>query len=360
MAKKLKTAIIGLQHLHPENYLPHFQNCEDTEIVAVCDENAELVEAFGKRHSLAAFSSLEKMLEEVALDLAAIFLPHCDCLGAAQKCAQKGINLMIEKPIAQTPAQVREIAKIVEAANVKITTGYCWRYHPVIKAMKEIISQGAIGKPVSVEARLAAGKVERYIKGNASWMLEKAKSGGGPLYNLGVHWLDVLNYILADKVSDVCAVNTKTNTAYDIEDGTTAMLRFKGGATGVLQTSYIVPDCYPNGRDLYLGIKGTEGVLCYAPGYEGEAGSSAGGQSDVLEVYSDSPHLAGAAARRLVFNLDKTPGYSGYMGKAYIEDFAKAILEDTPVFITIEQAIDVLDVVEAIYKSDEQGGWVGI
>jgi len=292
--------------------------------------------------------------------MAAIFLPHCDCLDAARKCAKKGVHLMIEKPIAQTSEQVREIAKITKEANVKITTGYCWRYHPVIKAAKELIEQGAIGKVVSVEARLAAGKVDRYVKGNASWMLEKAKSGGGPLYNLGVHWLDVLNHILSDKVTDVCALNTKVSTDYDIEDGTTAMLRFAGGATGVLQTSYIVPDCYPNGRDLYIGIKGTDGVINYAPGYEGESGTAGGSQTDVLEIYSDSPKLKGAAARKLVFNLDKTSGYSGFMGKIYIEDFAKAILNDTSPFITIEESIDVLDVVDAIYQSDAQGKWIKI
>ena len=71
---------------------------------------------------------------------------------------------------------------------------------------------------VTVEARLAAGRVDRYIKGNAKWMLEKAKSGGGPMYNLGVHWIDLLCYLLKDTVEEVCAVNTKTSNDYDIED----------------------------------------------------------------------------------------------------------------------------------------------
>jgi predicted dehydrogenase len=340
--------------------MPHFVRCENTDVVAACEEKESLLKPFCEKHGVKGYTDIDKMLEEARPDIAAIFLPHCDCEEAAVKCARKGVHLMIEKPIAQTPAQVRKIAEVVKETGVKITTGYCWRYHPVVKAIKELIEQDAIGKVVSVEARLAAGKVERYINGGAEWMLEKAKSGGGPLYNLGVHWLDLLNYVLEDKVTDVCAINMKVNDKYDIEDGTVAMMRFAKGVVGVLDTSYIVPDCYPNGRDLYIGIKGTNGVLCYAPGYEGEAGSAGAGQSDVLEIYSDSDKLAGSASRRICFQLDKTAGYSGYMGRAYVEGFVDAITKDTEPFITIGEAIDVLDVVEAIYDSNDRGGWIKI
>jgi predicted dehydrogenase len=267
---------------------------------------------------------------------------------------------MVEKPIADTADQVRKVAEAVEENNVKITTGYCWRYHPVIRKMKECIRKGFIGKVVSVEARLAAGRVDRYIKGNSEWMLQKAKSGGGPMYNLGVHWIDILNYLLDDKVGQVCAVNTSSSDKYDIEDNSVAMLQFKSGIVGVLSTSYIIPDCFPNGRDLYLGIKGTEGVLSYAPGYEGEQGSGGATQTDVLDLYSDSRKLEGASGRHFVFNLDKVTGYSGYMGKAYVEGFVDAVVNDTDPLINISQAIEVLNVVEAIYESDSSGSWIKV
>jgi predicted dehydrogenase len=191
-------------------------------------------------------------------------------------------------------------------------------------------------------------------------MLERAKSGGGPMYNLGVHWIDLLCYLLEDYIERVCAVHTRTSDKYDIEDTSLAMLRFGKGAVGVLSTSYIVPDCFPNGRDLYIGIKGTKGVLSYAPRYEGEQGSSTAGQTDILELYSDSEKLAGSSARKFVFDLDRVSGYSGYMGKAYVDDFVDSIIEDREPSITISQAIDVLNVVEAIYKSDQRRSWVKV
>lgn len=358
--KMLNVAVIGLGHLHPRGYMSLFDNCPDTEVVAAFDNDKALLDSFCNDFGIEGYTDLDELLDTEKIDIAAVFLPHCDCADAAIKCADKGIHLLVEKPIARTVDEVRAVAEAVKRNNVKITTGYCWRYHPVIRAMKDHIEQGSIGNIVTVEARLAAGRVDRYVKGNSQWMLEKAKSGGGPMYNLGVHWIDVLCYLLRDNIEQVCAVNTKTSNEYDIEDTSVALLKFGKGAIGVLSTSYIVPDCFPNGRDLYIGIKGTEGVLSYAPRYEGEQGSSSAGQTDVLELYSDSEKLSGSSARKFVFDLDKVSGYSGYMGKAYVDGFVASIIEDREPFITIRQAIDILNVVEAIYKSDQSGSWVKV
>ena len=358
--KTLKVAIIGLGHLHPKAYMPLFENCPHTEVVAAFDKDEILLNSFCKDFGIKGYTDLDVLLESEKINIAAVFLPHCDCADAAIQCADKGIHLLVEKPIARTADEVRVVAEAVKRNHVKMTTGYCWRYHPVIKAMKDCIEQGLIGSIVTVEARLAAGKVDRYIEGNAQWMLERAKSGGGPMVNLGVHWIDLLCYLLQDNIQQVCAVNTKTSDTYDIEDTTVALLKFGKGAVGVLSTSYIVPDCFPNGRDLYIGIKGTKGVLSYAPRYEGEQGSSGAGQTDILELYSDSEKLSGSSARKFVFDLDRVSGYSGYMGKAYVDDFVGSIIEGREPFITINQAIDVLDVVDAIYKSDQRRSWVKV
>ena len=356
----LKVAIIGLGHLHPKGYMTLFENCAKTEVVAAFDKDKALLDSFCSEFGIRGYADLDAMLDREEINIAAVFLPHSDCADAAIKCADKGIHLLVEKPIARTVDEVRAVAEAAKRNEVKITTGYCWRYHPVVKAMKDAIEQGIIGSIVSVEARLAAGKVDRYITGNAKWMLEKAKSGGGPMYNLGVHWIDLLCYLLKDNIEQVCAVNTKTSDTYDIEDTSVAMLTFGKGAVGVLLTSYIVPDCFPNGRDLYIGIKGTKGVLSYAPKYEGEQGSGSAGQTDILELYSDSEALSGSSARKFVFTLDRVSGYSGYMGKAYVDDFVDSILDNREPFITIGQAIDVLNVVDAIYKSDQTRSWVKV
>lgn len=359
-ANTLNVAILGLGHLHPRGYMALFNGCSRTRVVAAFDTNEALLRPFCTDFNVRGYTSLSHLLEQESIQIAAIFLPHSECAEAAVTCAERGVHLLVEKPIARTVDEVKRVAAAAKTHGVKITTGYAWRFHPVVRTMKELIAQGAIGDIVSVEARLAAGKVERYIKGNAGWMLQKERSGGGPMYNLGVHWIDLLCHVLEDSIEQVCAVNTKTSDAYDIEDSSVALLRFSKGPVGLLSTSYIVPDCFPNGRDLYIGIKGTKGVLSYAPRYEGEQASGTTAQTDILELYSDSEKTAGASARKFVYTLDTVSGYSGYMGMAYVNDFADAVLMDREPTITVEQAIRVLQVVHAVYQSDRSHSWVTV
>ncbi|HQL61694.1 MAG TPA: Gfo/Idh/MocA family oxidoreductase, partial [bacterium] len=181
----LSVGIIGLQHLHPRSYMPLFKAVEETEVVCVAESDVQLREAFTDDFGVRGYSSWTEMLEKESLDLAAIFLPHVDCPDAAVACAEKGIHLLIEKPIAANRAGAEKIVAAAEKADVKLSVPYVWRYHPVAREMKSLIDRRVLGRIVGCEGRCAAGKVQRYIDGHAGWMLEKAKSGGGPMYNLG-------------------------------------------------------------------------------------------------------------------------------------------------------------------------------
>ena len=122
-----------------------FENCPKTEVVAAFDKDKALLDGFCKDFGIKGYTDLDELLDREKIDIAAIFLPHCDSADAAIKCADRGIHLLVEKPIAKTVDDVRLVAEAVRRNNVKITTGYCWRYHPVIKTMKDCIEQGSIG-----------------------------------------------------------------------------------------------------------------------------------------------------------------------------------------------------------------------
>ncbi len=350
--KQLNVGIIGLAHLHPRLYMPLLANCPDTKVVAVSEQNEQLLKSFCDDFAVKGYADYQKMIKEEKIDFVIIFLPHCDCAEAAIKCAAKGIHIIVEKPVAQTSKEAGKVAKAVEKYGVKFSTGYCWRLHPAAIQIKRLIDEGVIGDLVGGEARIAAGRIERYITGNSPWMLEKAKSGGGPMYNLGVHWIDLLRYMLNDDVKALVGRNVKVNQKYDIEDNSFAHLQFGKGMIVSLDVSYTVPDSFPFGRDLYIGLRGTKGTLSWAPAYEGS--------KDVVFVCSDAEGFAGAAKREYVFELDKVAGYSGYMGQAYINDFARAIIKNKKPYIDVADSVKVLNIVEAIYESDRQGCWIKV
>ncbi len=348
----LDVAIIGLGHLHPRSYMPLFKMVPELSVTAVMEPDTALREAFCSEFGVTGYSSLPALLAEAKPQIAAIFLPHADCPAAAAACAKAGANLMVEKPMAASAAGAAAIANAARKYKVMLTTGYCWRYHPVAQEIKRLVASGVIGKVVGGEGRIAAGRLQRYLDGHSPWMLEKKRSGGGPMYNLGVHWIDIFRYVLADEVESVCGRNVKINTRYDVEDNSFAHLQFRKGAVMALDISYTVPDAFPYGRDLYIGIRGTRGVISWAPAYEG--------QKDVLQVCSDDPAFAGAPRRSQEFELETVKGYSGTMGYRYVRGFADSILTKQAPFISGEDGVAALNVVEAVYRSAAQKRWVEV
>ena len=350
--KVLKVGIVGLGHLHPRSYMPLFAAEPATNVVAVVEQDGALRKPFCKDFNVKGYARLDPMLAAERPDVVAIFLPHADCPAAAVRCAERGIHLMVEKPVAASADGAARIVKAARKAGVKMTTGYAWRLHPVSREIRRLVRDGVIGDIVGGEGRCAAGRLTRYIDGHSPWMLQRARSGGGPMYNLGVHWIDLFRWILGDEVVEVSGRNVKVNTTYDIEDNSFAHLRFGKGAIVALDISYTVPDSFPYGRDLYISLRGTKGVISWAPAYEG--------QKDVLHVCSDAPALAGSPRRSQEFELEPVKGYSGYMGREYVRAFAEAVLTGAEPPITGEDGVAALNVVEAIYKSANEKRWMEV
>jgi predicted dehydrogenase len=321
-------------------------------VVAVVERDEALREAFVKDFGVTCYADLTMMLEQEKPAIAAIFLPHVDCPAAAIECARHGVNVMVEKPMAVSAEAAQAMVTAARAAGVKLTTGYCWRLHPVAEEIRRLVADGVIGDVIGAEGRCAAGRLTRYLDGHAPWMLEKAKSGGGPLFNLGVHWIDLFRWILQDEVAEVSGRNVRVNRYYDIEDNSFAHLRFAQGTVAALDISYTVPDSFPHGRDLYISLRGTRGVLSWAPAYEGS--------KDVLQICSDDPVMGGSPVRSMEFNLEPAKGYSGYMGREYLRGFIDAILHNSEPPISGEDGVAALRVVEAVYQSAAEKRWVAV
>jgi len=255
--------------------------------------------------------------------------------------------VVVEKPVANTAQGAREIVEACRRSGVLFSTPYVWRYHPVCREMKKFIASGVLGRIVSCEGRCAAGGLHRYIDGHAPWMLERTKSGGGPMFNLGVHWIDLYRWLLGSEIAAVIGKNVHVNRQYDIEDNSLAICTFENGATLALDISYTVPDSYPFGRDLYLAVRGTEGCLSFAPAFEGTR--------QTLFVCSNDPRFGGEPQRTIEFELPDTPGYSGAIGLQYVAEIADDILNRRQPSIGGNDAIKALEVAEAIYRSANTG-----
>lgn len=321
-------------------------------VAAAAESGEAVLDRFAGEFGLRAYRDWRAMLDSERLDLAALFLPHVECPEAAVACAGRGLHILVEKPMAATSAELRAAVAAARQAGVVLTAPYVWRCHPVTRQMRRFREAGILGQVVGCEGRCAAGRVHRYIEGNAGWMLEKRSSGGGPMHNLGVHWIDLFRWLLDDEVVEVVGKTVRVNQEYDIEDNSFALLTFSRGTVAALDISYTVPDSYPHGRDLYLGVRGTHGVLSWSPSFEGVR--------ERLFACSDAGEFGAAPRREISFELETAPGYAGVMGVEYLRELADAIRTGSEAPITGEDGLRALEVVEAIYESAETGRAVRI
>lgn len=351
-APNLSVGFLGLSHLHPRSYLPLFAAIPGASVVAVADANPDVLQPFVKDFPARGYADWRELLEREDLDLAVIFLPHADCPDAAVACAARGVNVLVEKPMAASAEGVRRMIAAAERAHVTLSTPYVWRYHPVARGMKELVQSGVTGRVVGCEGRCAAGRLARYTEAHAGWMLQKARSGGGPMFNLGVHWIDLYRWLLSDEVVEVIGKNVHVNRQYDIEDNSFALLTFSRGAVLALDISYTVPNSYPFGRDLYLSLRGDAGVLSWSPSFEGI--------KERLFVCSDAGEFADPSRQYREFELPQTAGYAGLMGQEFLRELVAAIRSHRPPAITGFDGLKALEVVEAIYRSAETGRNVNV
>lgn len=343
----LKAAFLGLSHLHPRSYVAHLNAISGITLVAVAEANLAVLEDFARDFPVRAYGDWRELLAKEQFDVAMIFLPHADCPEAAGACAARGLHVLVEKPMAASADGIRRMIAAADSSHVTLSTPYVWRYHPVTRQMKRLIDEGITGRVVGCEARCAAGRLSRYIEGNAGWMLQKARSGGGPMFNLGVHWIDLFRWLLADEVVEVSGKNLRVNQQYDIEDNSYALLTFSKGTILSLHASYSVPESFPFGRDLYLALRGENGVMAWSPSFEGTRES--------LFVCSDRGEYSQPSRQQVRFDLPPQSGYAGLMGLEYLTALVDSIRAGKPPAITGHDGLKALEVVEAIYQSADSG-----
>lgn len=349
-AKPLGLGLIGLHHQHPRWYHPLWSHLPQYRPLAVAEGDAEFLAAEKTFFGLDAYGDYRQVLDRRDVDVVIIWLPHSKMPQAVVDAAEAGKHVIVEKPCSSSVDGARRMLEVSRRhPKIKITAPYCWRTHPVSGEIRRAVDAGMLGEIVAMEGRLNAGGAHRYVTDHATWMLQSAERGG-PMWNLGVHWVDYFRWMTGRRVMSVCgqAVGPKGDPPRDIEDSAQAILKFEGGATAMLDISYCLPASYPGKRDIYVSLRGRLGGAAWAPAWEGT--------TDELLLVSEHPSVAPRdRCRKVRVESKSIPGYCGHMAWAFLADFASAIAEDRPPLVTPQDIFENLKVVDAFYRSLRTG-----
>src|SRR5690554_3026449 len=147
-----RVAVIGLGAIG----MAHVQaalNAPSADLVAVVDIDPARVEEVAATHDCRGFTSIESMVDLMDVDIAIVCTPDQLHVDAVRVVAQAGINILLEKPIATTVEDAREILRIVEEAGVAFTVGHCLRFDPKYVEIQRAIEGGSVGDLATVYAR---------------------------------------------------------------------------------------------------------------------------------------------------------------------------------------------------------------
>lgn len=255
--KRLKVGIIGAGNIFQTAHAPVFQHHPEVEVIAICDVNIDNAQQAAKRFNMPkVYTDYREMLQQHSdLDVIDICTPNVFHAEIAIAGLKAGMNVFIEKPDAIAPEMAIAMSREAERSGKILMAMRNNRFRPAVQFIKKYITSGQAGE-------IYTGRTgwirRRGIPGKGGWFTTKALSGGGPLIDLGVHFIDVAVWLMGNPrpVSVVGATYRKfadtelsdsvhsefgqkeNEGTFDVEDLSTGFIRFENGATLQVEFSW--------------------------------------------------------------------------------------------------------------------------
>lgn len=291
---------------------------------------------------------------------------HAEIVEAA---ATAGKHIYCEKPLAMNVAEAQRMVAAAERAGVKTQMTFNFRFYPAVLRAKQLVEEGFLGRIFSFRGRYYRSS---YIDPHKpiSWRQQKAVAGGGTLFDIGSHILDMLYYLLGEFASVQATLDTliaerptsagaSTRGIVDVDDIALMTLRTANGVLGVVDASRMGTGLT---NDIGFEIFGEKGALRFS-----------GLDPAWLEVYdvrdTDKP-VGGMRGFRKVETVhryagQKAPDWS--MAPDFVRthaecqyQFLKAIAEDRPAHPTLADGLHIQAVIAAAERSSLTGRWVEV
>jgi myo-inositol 2-dehydrogenase/D-chiro-inositol 1-dehydrogenase len=340
----MRVGILGLGkmgRLHLMNAL----RMDNATVVAVADQSKRnLRKARNLNSHLKTYDDYKKLIDSENLNAVIISLPNFLKEESILYALEKNLDIFVDKPLARNFPEAERIAKKVRAKDVRLMVGVNYRYIDSVQKLKKKVDEGQIGDAVIATLELIMNGpfshplVPQPVQ---EWWLNREKSGGGALIDLGYHLIDICNWMFGDLELSYSTLGHGYNLP--IEDSATLILRStKTGTRCVMNVGWFSRIIFPR-FNFRVNMHGTNGYIStdqFAP------------RNFYLNSAKEAlSNIAKRVTGRKINLLSYTYYYNSFA--KVLENFFDDVTKDEDSSVSLDGQIEVIKLIEDAYKKHE-------
>lgn len=338
----MKYALIGCGRISTNHIKAAVNN--QLEIVAVCDVLPEKMEELLGKHGLEKDSSIHRyadykeMMEKEKPELVSIATESGIHAEIALHCIEKGVHVIIEKPMAMSMDDANLIIQRSEEKNVKVSACHQNRFNVAVQELRKAVEAGRFGKLSHGSIHVRWNRNKGYYE-QAPWRGTWAQDGGA-LMNQCIHGIDLLRWMMGNEVDEVYgATRQQFHNYLEAEDIGMAVVKFKNGAIGTIEGTTNV---YPQNLEETLFLFGESGTA-----------KIGGTSTNNIDVWNFADETAEDAKNKGL--EEATSNVYGNGHTSLFADMMDAIANDRKPYVDAVAGRNALEMILAIYKSQKTG-----
>jgi len=344
MAKRLKVGVIGVGGI-ANTHFPGWKESPYTELVALADIDPQVLKRVADAQGVELrYEDPEDLIRHPDIDIVDICTPNRYHAPLAIAALEAGKHVICEKPLAPTPEEVRKMIEARDRSGKLLMTAQHFRFTGTAKALKAEIEAGALGGIYHARCWM----LRRALVPTRPGFIEKRHSGGGACIDIGVHILDLALWMMGHPRPVAVSGITQTRLAkqrgafslwggpipktFDVEEFAAGFVRFANGATLVLEVSWMLH--HPTkGEDMHLWLYGEKGGAHWP-------------SNEIITANNRT---------RQLLNIQLQVATGGEPHAEECKAFAEAVALGKPSPVPPEQSLDVMAILDGIYRSAETG-----
>jgi len=306
--------------------------------VAGATRTLDKAKDYAEKQGIILHDSYEKVLADPAIDAVVLATPHSRHADQIVAAAKAGKHVFCEKPFALTVKSANAAIRACAKAGVTFGVGFNWRFQPALQEIHRMLDDGRLGKLLHLEGNFCGPSVYRFS--NDHWRQAREEGPAGGMTGRGVHVVDAFLY-LAGPVASVHAQSFRRVLDHGLDDTTSMLFQFRGGASGYLSTIIATAETW---RMQVFGSKGWA-----------EVGDVEHLTTWELKFCFVEPQNLHAHQKPQIMRFEPLS-----TERAELENFARAAAERRPLAVAGGDELHGVAVLEAILKSAKDGRTIRI